>query len=218
MSTSQPATLSAHALTDALIARNPVFNAGGEFLSAHFQAQERLRGTPEGGYGRRPLIGLRLAVDDRRTLSCKPGWTPAKWAYHEGAHVLREPGRNQFDLDAVEVELVAPGIALRMTLTEDSARLGRCSVYKDQSKNIDNIKLVAATLQKLVTDPMTAFVEQQDNCCCGKRLSDITSRLRGIGPECIKYFAHVEEEVGKVKSAPASPARERMCVIAFATA
>ena len=65
MSSQPTATAPVHAQAQELIARNPIFLAGGEFLSGHFQAQEALRGRPDGGYGRRPLIGLRLAVDAR---------------------------------------------------------------------------------------------------------------------------------------------------------
>lgn len=186
------AFLSAHAHATDLIARTPFLLAGGEFLSAHFAAQERSRRVPDKEYERRPQIGLRLDAGTASTLTCKPGWTPPRWGREDGVRVLRTPGK--VHIDRVEVELVAPRIALRMTVTEDGVRLGRCRLYFDHRKNADNIELVAATLHKLVSDPMAAFAEHRDNCCCCRRaLTDITSRLRGIGPECIRYFSHVEE-------------------------
>lgn len=191
MSTQPAPTESVHVQAQELIARNPVFLAGGEFLASHFQAQEALRGYPEGGYGRRPLIGLRLAVDDRRSLTCKPGWTPAKWRCAGGPAFLAEPGR--LHIDRVLIELVAPGLKLKMTITEDGVRLGGFSYRGDRHLLLDDIKCVGRTFHRLIADPMATFAAQSDRCCCcGKALTDITSRLRGIGPECIKYFAHAE--------------------------
>lgn len=197
MSSQPSATAPVHAQAQDLIARNPMFLAGGEFCSAHFQTQEALRGRPDGGYGRRPLIGLRLAVDDRKSLTCKPGWTPAKWRHLDGGHV-REPGR--LHLDRVLVELVTPGLKLKLTITEDGVRLGGFSCRGDGHLLLDDIKLVGRTFHRLIADPMATFAAQSDNCCCcGKALTDITSRLRGIGPECIRYFAHAERTTKAVR-------------------
>jgi hypothetical protein len=191
MSTQTSTTASVYAQAQALIACKPIFLAGGEFLSGHFQAQESLRGRPDGGYGRRPLIGLRLAVGDRKSLTCKPGWTPARWRYASGAKVLAQPGR--LHLDRVLIELVTPGLKLKMTITEDGVRLGGFSCWGDQPLLLDDIKCVGRTFHRLIADPMATFAAQSDTCCCcGKALTDITSRLRGIGPECFKYFAHAE--------------------------
>lgn len=173
---------------DALIARQPILTAGGEFLAAHFEAQEKLRGVPPEGYGRRPLLGLRFKIDGKETLTCKPAWTAAVWHHSDGTHHLVKAGI--VHINRVEIELINPGITLRMAITEDGAKLGRCMVSGDQTMNIDNIKTVCATFRKLLDDPAAAFAEQSDHCCCcGKALTDVTSRLRGIGPECIKYFA-----------------------------
>jgi hypothetical protein len=198
MSTQPSPNESVHVQAQELIARNPVFLAGGEFLSGHFQAQESLRGRPDGGYGRRPLIGLRLAVDDKKSLTCKPGWTPAKWRCTDSPAVLTEPGR--LHLDRVHVELVTPAVKLKMTITEDGVRLGGYSFRGDRPVLLDDIKCVGWTFHRLIADPMAMFAAQSDNCsCCGKALSDITSRLRGIGPECIKYFAHAERTAKAVR-------------------
>lgn len=198
MSTQPDPTTSVHAQAQDLIARNPIFVAGGEFFSGHFQAQEALRGRPDGGYGRRPLIGLRLAVDANKSLTCKPGWTPAKWRCADSPAVLVEPGR--LHLDRVHVELVTPAVKLKMTITEDGVRLGGYSFRGDRHLMLDDIKLVGRTFHRLIADPMATFAAQSDNCCCcGKALTDITSRLRGIGPECIKYFAHAERTAKAVR-------------------
>ena len=38
-------------------------------------------------------------------------------------------------------------------------------------------------------DPMGVFSRQADRCCrCSKPLTDVVSRTRGIGPECIRLF------------------------------
>lgn len=198
MSSQPSATAPVHAQAQELIARNLIFLAGGEFLSAHFQNQEALRGCPEGGYGRRPLIGLRLAVDDRKSLTCKPGWTPAKWRYADDAHVLAQAGR--LHIDRILIELVSPGIKLKMSITEDGVRLGGFSCRGDRHLLLDDIKCVGRTFHRLIADPMATFAAQSDRCCCcGKALTDITSRLRGIGPECVKYFAHVENAAKAVR-------------------
>src|SRR5438067_12652798 len=60
---------------DALIRRNDlIFQAGGEFLSTHFEAMEKAKGVPDTGYLRRPLIGLRIPIPGGMTLAAKPGW------------------------------------------------------------------------------------------------------------------------------------------------
>lgn len=193
--TSSPLT---RPVAEALINRNPVFAAGGEFLAGHFLAQERLRRTPEGGYGRRPPIGLRLAVDDRRTLTCKPGWTPAKWRYAGGVNFLATPGT--LHLGRVLIELVTPGIKLKLTLTEDGAKIGQWADYQGQSLHLADIKRVAETFRRLLNDPMRTFAEESETCCCcGRPLTDQTSRLRGVGPECVKYFGHADEVAKAVR-------------------
>jgi hypothetical protein len=198
MSTQPSPTGSVHVQAQELIDRNPIFLAGGEFLSGHFQAQEALRGCPEGGYGRRPLIGLRFAVDAKKSLTCKPGWTPAKWRYTNGAHVLTKPGL--LHIDRVHVELVTPGLKLKLSITEDGVRLGGYSFRGDRPVLLDDIKCVGRTFHRLIADPMATFAAQSDTCsCCGKALTDITSRLRGIGPECIKYFTHAERTAKAVR-------------------
>jgi hypothetical protein len=40
----------------------------------------------------------------------------------------------------------------------------------------------------LLMNPWALFSEQADRCCCHKELTDIESRSRGIGPECIRLF------------------------------
>jgi len=198
MSTQPAPTTSVHAQAQDLIARNPIFVAGGEFLSGHFQAQEALRGRPDGGYGRRPLIGLRFAVDANKSLTCKPGWTPAKWCCADSPAVLTKPG--QLHINRVLIELVAPGLKLKLSITEDGVRLGGFSYRGDRPVLLDDIKCVGRTFHRLIADPMATFAAQSDNCsCCGKALTDITSRLRGIGPECIKYFAHAERTAKAVR-------------------
>ncbi|HEY1186187.1 MAG TPA: hypothetical protein VGE74_00960, partial [Gemmata sp.] len=108
---------SAYDCASHLIDNTPILLAGGEFLAAHFSAQERSRGVPEEGHARRPQIGLRLEAGEGRTLTCKPGWTPPRWGFERGVRVLHAPG--VVHADRVEVELVTPGIALRLRITED---------------------------------------------------------------------------------------------------
>ena len=87
---------------------------------------------------------------------------------------------------------------LDLTISEDGAQATR--YLHNREKNDASIGLVVQTLSDLLANPMQTFAEQSDRCCCcGKKLSDITSRLRGIGPECIRYFVGVEEVAAKIR-------------------
>jgi hypothetical protein len=44
----------------------------------------------------------------------------------------------------------------------------------------------------VIDNPEGVFADEAERCCnCGKPLTVITSRLRGIGPECIQYFGNI---------------------------
>jgi hypothetical protein len=43
-------------------------------------------------------------------------------------------------------------------------------------------------------DPADVFGRQADKCCCcGRALTDVVSRTRGIGPECVRMFGSFAE-------------------------
>ena len=175
--------------TQALVqSRCKVLVASGEFLAAHFAAQEKVRGIPENGYFHRPLIGLRLELPSGEVLTCRPGW---RRSYGEKA--------GQLLLDRVDLELLGPSKLLSLCIHENGVKL-RGNVFKDMSKNEAHFRLVYKTLYDMLADPMKTFAQQQDHCCCcGKSLTDIISRLRGIGPECIRYFGSVQSTAATVR-------------------
>ena len=199
---------------DALIRRNNlIFHAGGEFLSTHFEAMEKAKGVPEAGYFRRPLIGLRIPIPGGMTLAAKPGWKAPKkelWASYERQGndwvKLPEPklipaSPGSLLVSQIELELVTPGLKCVVWINEDGAKLGKRRVWADQQRNINNIKTIASALYRLIDNPSAVFSEQAEACCnCGKPLTVVTSRLRGIGPECIRYFGDIEAVSAKIKA------------------
>ncbi len=86
------------------------------------------------------------------------------------------------------LELLGPGKLLTVTLTE--GKLPRSgSVFVDMGKNVVNLNTILSTAHDLLMKPMMVFGRQADRCCCcSKVLTDVVSRTRGIGPECIRLF------------------------------
>ena len=178
--------------TQALVqSRSKVLVAAGEFLGTLFVAQEKGRGVPENGYPRRPLIGLRLELPSGKNMTCRPGWSKSVGAK-----------QGQLFFDRVDLELLGPGKLLCLCVHEDGVKL-RGKVFTDMRKNETNFRLLYKTLYDLLADPGKTFARQQDHCCCcGRGLTDITSRLRGIGPECIRYFGNAESLAAAVRLKP----------------
>ncbi len=167
--------------------RSKVLRAGGELLSQLFATQEHERGVPPGGYRRRPHIGLRLELPGGNVLTCKPG-------FHRGA--------GELTLSEVHLELLGPGKLLRLKVKEDGVDL-QGFVAGDMTVNAARCQIICQALYDLLHAPTKTFARQRDRCCCcGKGLTDITSRLRGIGPECIKSFPDVEAIAAEVRAKP----------------
>ena len=103
---------------DLIDAHKPVFIAGGEFLAGQFAEQERERGGPAEGYGRRPLIALRVK-EGNTDMNFKPGWKASR---RQDGKVI-EPG--VLLLDRVHVEsrwsTNQQSASVKMTITEDKA-------------------------------------------------------------------------------------------------
>jgi hypothetical protein len=56
------------------------------------------------------------------------------------------------------------------------------------------LRTILDTAHDLLMDPADVFSRQADKCCCcGKALTEVVSRTRGIGPECIRMFGSFTE-------------------------
>lgn len=156
------------------------------YLAAFFAAVES---PPEGGYHRRPRIGLRLELDCDATLCMRPAWTPPHKRVSNGEVTITKPGK--IDPEVITLELLDPRKWLSLRLDGQGVKALR--VRWDVDANRRGLRLIADAAHAVLTDPMTAFSRQADHCClCGRGLSDVVSRTRGIGPECIREFAFFE--------------------------
>ncbi len=171
-----------------LAARNDVFDPLRELVQWHFADAERIKlvERPVPGYERRPTIGLRLQLPGKKTLAIRPGWSPPRRRHAEDAADPRRFGK--LHLDAVTLELLGPGKLLTVTLTEGKPpRSG--NVFTEMRQNVVNLDTILSTAHDLLMDPMEVFSRQADRCCCcSKPLTDVVSRTRGIGPECVRKF------------------------------
>jgi hypothetical protein len=152
------------------------------FIDAlHTICQEK--GWREPGYFHRPPLGLRLECDNDMTLAVRPAWRKPKAlpGHREGWGAVRT--------EVVEVEVLKRGVVLSVRLTEGRPPRAR-TVTRD---DVDRRRALDALRDKthdLLVDPWALFSEQADNCsCCGRAITDIVSKTRGIGPECIRLFA-----------------------------
>lgn len=157
-----------------------------EYLAGFFTS---INTPPDEGYVRRPLIGLRLEVGDNTIVAIRPGWTPPRKRIINGEVSILKPGK--VHPQVITLELLDPRKSLSLRLAEGKTSPGY--VKWDMDTNRRNLRLVAETAHALLTDPMMLFSRQADHCCrCGRSLSDLVSRTRGIGPECITQFAYFE--------------------------
>jgi hypothetical protein len=152
------------------------------------------KGWPAPQYMIRPPLGLRLeAQGDGRpmTVALRPGWRPAK-KYYAWADKQDEPGVVR--TDKVEVEVLGEEEEKRKPLLlhldlYDGKEPSLRRLCNDQAQRAAAVRALECKARDLLADPLSLFSEQKETCCCcGKRLTDPVSRIRGIGPECIRFF------------------------------
>lgn len=161
-------------IDEVMLRKKNVLIAAGEIINQIAMAQQRMRPAVE-VYLRRPQLGLRIERPNGFVVTAKPGWSGS----------LKEVKWN-----CTQIELLQDRKMLSMIIGEDQARLTR--YFRNDWKT--HLEIVYSALFKLVVDPNSLLSEHYDRCmCCGKKLTDISSRLRGIGPECIKYVGDIEE-------------------------
>ncbi len=172
-----------------------------EYLQWHWNEAEQIHVAehPElkGGYERRPTIGLRLQLEGGKTLAIRPGyakpWTG--WTLEEtarGEAKSYHPGKLLNNVTTLE--LLGPGHLFTIMLKEGQPAKRTGWIY-DLDSAWDNLRLVFRTAHDLLTDPMHLFSKQADKCCCcNKALTEVESRCRGIGPECIRKFATFQSD------------------------
>ena len=136
----------------------------------------------------RPLIGLKLDVDGgKQTLAVRPGWRKAK--RHPTDYSLDVPG--DFQPQEITLELVQD---LKLTLAPGGVKVTG-KVRADEDDNARNLKTICVTADSLLRNPLAAFGQQADRCvCCHRKLTDLISRTRGIGPECVKWFSFFDKD------------------------
>lgn len=172
-----------------LEASRPVLEPFRDYLGEYLRwmEDERQKATPSDGYETRPLIGLKLELAGDEKLAIRPLWKrPAIRRISHAPYVeMYEPGR--INPQVITLELLGPGKLFDLTLKPGEIRRGRA--YYDMDTNRKFVKTITDAARSLLLDPMATFAGQSEHCCkCGKALTDLTSRTRGIGPECIRYF------------------------------
>lgn len=164
----------------------------------------RAKAGKPAGYDRRPTIGLRLQLEGNKVLAIRPGWrSPGKYCRLGGEKY--EPARH-FPGDiipgVVTLELLGPGKLLSLKLTTDKVQLFG-SVSLDMKENGDRLHMILKAAHSLMMRPWETFegsASLADRCCCCRKLlTDLTSRSRGIGPECITKFKYFSEPSPVVK-------------------
>jgi hypothetical protein len=160
-----------------------------QYLSEYFEFVADEKGINEQPIFKRPLIGLKLDVNGGRpTLAVRPGWKKAKkYPTDENPGIPGEFQPQEITLELVkELKLIlSPGEAIKV--------LGR--VYVNQDTNKRNLKAICETADSLLRNPLATFGQQADRCvCCHRSLTDLISRTRGIGPECIKWFSFFDKD------------------------
>jgi hypothetical protein len=133
--------------------------------------EERRAAGYEEGYRRRPAIGLYLPGNGF-TLAVRP-------IYHKAKKTI-EPA-------SMTVEIVGPPNIGSIHLAPGHARWRSIRVSSVE----EVFEAVVDTARRMVADPWRVFMGSAGKCCrCRRRLSDIISRTRGIGPECIQRFVY----------------------------
>jgi Family of unknown function (DUF6011) len=198
-----------NALYDAvnLLVKHDIFRAGGELCALHFSRLAKEKGEPEGGYQRRPLMGLRLPFQGHKILA-RPAYKPGRRLPREERVKGRERYPGCLAPNKIEIQLVVKDCPPVLSITEDGAKMHRCSLKSDSSKNEERVKVIGRALREFIKDPFRVFAQHSLSvdkslaghcCCCGKALRDPISRLRGIGPECYQYFAHLENDAEVIR-------------------
>jgi hypothetical protein len=90
--------------------------------------------------------------------------------------------------DQVWIELLGPRKLMTLRIREDQGICAGLTPY-DPDERARRLRLVVDTIHAFLMTPEQVFARQADHCCCcGKILTDIVSKTRGIGPECLRYF------------------------------
>jgi hypothetical protein len=160
-------------------------------------------GKPK-GYDRRPPIGLRLQLEGNKVLAIRPGWrSPGRYSRLDGVEYdLARHFPGDIVPGVVTLELLGPGKLLSLKLTTDKVQLVG-SVSLDMNENKERLHMIVKAAHSIMMRPWETFEESAGLadrcCCCRKLLTDLTSRSRGIGPECITKFKYFSEPSPVVK-------------------
>ncbi len=127
-------------------------------------------------YTRRPTLGLRVYAGHDLYLAVRPGWNPVKNVIFPATTIL---------------ELIPEGKKPLLTLCCCSLVKLRGSIFKSSDLNEQNLWTMKTIVKKLLLSPEKTIADsaQSGRCvCCRRALTDVISRTRGIGPECVKWY------------------------------
>jgi len=155
-----------------------------------YREKQRAAGHEE-GYSRRPAIGLYLPGNDL-TLAVRP-------IYHKA--------RKTIDPASLTVEIVGPPSIGSIHLAPGNARWRSIRVSRVE----EVFEAVMDIARRMVANPWEVFGGSAGKCCrCRRPLTDIISRTRGIGPECIQRFVYFVTQ-HEIRPAASSPTGSTVC-------
>lgn len=149
---------------------------------------------------RRPPVALCLRDPDH-VFTIKPGFKQPRKHFHlDGSVTIEEYGQMQFDtihIDCVSIIEMPPPKgrpilqhqrACKLRLN-GAGQLSRSGVWYYRFAPVALHEFIS-TVNDFILFPWQVFGRSKDNCCCcGKRLTDDSSRAKGIGPECLRNAA-----------------------------
>ena len=129
---------------------------------------------------RKPPINLRLLSHDGNYRVCiSPSWDSR--FYQIGSKIR---------IEVMRQELLDTGLyhfRKAMTVMVSESTLKLCSVYSKHLVNATDA--MASVFTEFIKDPESVLARDSNHCaCCGRALTDGTSRARGVGPECVTHL------------------------------
>jgi len=131
-------------------------------------------------FARRPQLGFKLVCegDPPARIAVRPNWSRHRKQVlfdHINVELMIERKLNAEGATTVDRGF---GLAFNRGIPQGTLWAGYCP---------DGAERMVGTIRGFLADPAAVFARSADNCCiCGRRLTDDTSRTRGIGPECIQ--------------------------------
>ena len=137
---------------------------------------------------RKPVWALRLLGEGGESAIFKPDWIKRKRTIADDVLCV-EYWEKRACADDWRVPYHKCSFELKRVDYPRSVHPKTWSLTRDKVKQI---------LLDFANDPMGTMARSRESCCiCGKRLTDEKSRVRGIGPECLKtcrFFVDLRDD------------------------